>query len=38
MSVVESAETGRDGGDDREQPVSPLELFFDLVFVFALTR
>ncbi len=38
MSVVESAEAGQHGADDREQPVSPLELFFDLVFVFALTQ
>jgi low temperature requirement protein LtrA len=27
-----------EGGDSYEQRVTPLELFFDLVFVFALTQ
>jgi low temperature requirement protein LtrA len=30
--------TTEDGGDPTEQRVTPLELFFDLVFVFALTQ
>lgn len=38
MSVVGSAEAGQFSGDSHEQRVSALELFFDLVFVFALTQ
>jgi low temperature requirement protein LtrA len=33
-----TARTARGGGDLTEQRVTPLELFFDLVFVFALTQ
>ena len=38
MSAVGSVEAGNLEGDSHEQRVSPLELFFDLVFVFALTQ
>jgi len=38
MSAVGSLEADQSGGDAQEQRVSPLELFFDLVFVFALTQ
>jgi len=38
MSAVEPADARRQNGDSYDQPVSPLELFFDLVFVFALTQ
>jgi low temperature requirement protein LtrA len=38
MSTTRSAPTPTDGGDTFEQRVTPLELFFDLVFVFALTQ
>jgi low temperature requirement protein LtrA len=39
-SILEVAETldEPDGGQEDEQRVTPLELFFDLVFVFALTQ
>ncbi|MFC5973912.1 low temperature requirement protein A [Halomarina salina] len=33
-----SPERGVSGADEREQAVTPLELFFDLVFVFAFTQ
>jgi low temperature requirement protein LtrA len=38
MSAIRSVDAEQLGGDIREQRVSPLELFFDLVFVFALTQ
>jgi low temperature requirement protein LtrA len=38
MSMADSARTTTEGGDPSEQRVTPLELFFDLVFVFALTQ
>src|SRR5918911_5485457 len=38
MSTAGSARTATEGGDLAEQRVTPLELFFDLVFVFALTQ
>jgi low temperature requirement protein LtrA len=39
MSVAESRGVAEEGGLDRtEKRVAPLELFFDLVFVFALTQ
>jgi low temperature requirement protein LtrA len=39
MSVAETARVPPDGVvDESDKPVAPLELFFDLVFVFALTR
>ena len=38
MSTVGSTGTVTQGGDLAEQRVTPLELFFDLVFVFALTQ
>ena len=38
MSTADSARTTTEGGDLSEQRVTPLELFFDLVFVFALTQ
>ena len=38
MSTAGSARTATEGGDAYEQRVTPLELFFDLVFVFALTQ
>ena len=38
MNTAGSARTAPEGGDAYEQRVTPLELFFDLVFVFALTQ
>ena len=38
MSTAGTTRTAREGGDLTEQRVTPLELFFDLVFVFALTQ
>src|ERR671916_2978759 len=38
MSTVGTARVATEGGDSFEQRVTPLELFFDLVFVFALTQ
>jgi low temperature requirement protein LtrA len=38
MSVVEEREAEARGQDATEKRVAPLELFFDLVFVFALTQ
>src|SRR5215210_3237663 len=38
MSTAGSAGTATEGGELAEQRVTPLELFFDLVFVFALTQ
>jgi low temperature requirement protein LtrA len=38
MSTAGSARTATEGGDLAEQRVTPLELFFDPVFVFALTQ
>ncbi|HEX2107910.1 MAG TPA: low temperature requirement protein A [Rubrobacteraceae bacterium] len=38
MSTAGPAGTATEGGDLAEQRVTPLELFFDLVFVFALTQ
>jgi low temperature requirement protein LtrA len=39
MSVAETTQVPPEGVvDDRDKQVAPLELFFDLVFVFALTR
>ena len=35
---MDSAPADKEGGDPTEQRVTPLELFFDLVFVFALTQ
>ena len=38
MSTVGTARAATEGGDFGERRVTPLELFFDLVFVFALTQ
>ena len=38
MSTLGTARAAREGGELAEQCVTPLELFFDLVFVFALTQ
>ncbi len=38
MSTAGAARMEIEGGDSYEQRVTPLELFFDLVFVFALTQ
>src|SRR4028118_1790250 len=38
MSTVGPANTATEGADLPERRVTPLELFFDLVFVFALTQ
>src|SRR5918998_4008829 len=38
MSTVGTARVATEGGDSFEQRDTPLELFFDLVFVFALTQ
>jgi low temperature requirement protein LtrA len=38
MGTTGPAPTAREAGDLAEQRVTPLELFFDLVFVFALTQ
>jgi low temperature requirement protein LtrA len=38
MSTAGSTRTETESGDSYEQRVTPLELFFDLVFVFALTQ
>ena len=38
MSAAVPAPAATEGGDPYEQRVTPLELFFDLVFVFALTQ
>src|SRR5215204_6028709 len=38
MSTTGAARMVTEGGDPVEQRVTPLELFFDLVFVFALTQ
>ena len=38
MSAVGSMQAEQLEGDSHERRVSPLELFFDLVFVFALTQ
>ena len=38
MSTADSAPAATEGGDLPERRVTPLELFFDLVFVFALTQ
>jgi low temperature requirement protein LtrA len=38
MNTAGSARTATEGGDLPERRVTPLELFFDLVFVFALTQ
>jgi low temperature requirement protein LtrA len=38
MSKADSAPAATEGGDLPERNVTPLELFFDLVFVFALTQ
>ena len=38
LSTSPSARVAKEGGDSYEQRVTPLELFFDLVFVFALTQ
>ena len=38
MSTAGAARITTEGGDSYEQRVTPLELFFDLVFVFALTQ
>src|SRR5918992_5627934 len=38
MNTAGSVRTVPEGGDSYEQRVTPLELFFDLVFVFALTQ
>jgi low temperature requirement protein LtrA len=38
LSAPPSAQVETEGGDSYEQRVTPLELFFDLVFVFALTQ
>src|SRR5215217_9694757 len=37
-SLFGAARVATEGGDSYEQRVTPLELFFDLVFVFALTQ
>ncbi|WP_435154360.1 low temperature requirement protein A [Haladaptatus sp. DFWS20] len=38
MSTTDSASFSDENGNERERNVTPLELFFDLVFVFALTQ
>lgn len=38
MSAAGSEHTGRQNADSADRRVTPLELFFDLVFVFALTQ
>src|ERR671910_3864214 len=38
MSTLATAPEATEGGDLAERRVTPLELFFDLVFVFALTQ
>jgi len=38
MSTAGSSFTAKEGGDLPDRRVTPLELFFDLVFVFALTQ
>ena len=38
MSTAGPARTATEDGDLAERRVTPLELFFDLVFVFALTQ
>ena len=38
MSAAGTADKATAGGDPTGQRVTPLELFFDLVFVFALTQ
>jgi low temperature requirement protein LtrA len=38
MSTAGAARVATEGGDSYQQRVTPLELFFDLVFVFALTQ
>ncbi len=38
MTTADSARTATEGGELPERRVTPLELFFDLVFVFALTQ
>ena len=38
MSTAGSARAATEGEDRLERRVTPLELFFDLVFVFALTQ
>ena len=38
MSTAGAARADTEGGDSNEHRVTPLELFFDLVFVFALTQ
>ena len=38
MSTAGTARAVTEGGDLGERRVTPLELFFDLVFVFALTQ
>jgi hypothetical protein len=38
MSTAGPASAATEGGDPAERRVTPLELFFDLVFVFALTQ
>ena len=38
MSTADSVRAATEGDDLRERRVTPLELFFDLVFVFALTQ
>jgi hypothetical protein len=37
MSAVDAMRAATENGDLAERRVTPLELFFDLVFVFALT-
>lgn len=38
MSMAKPASAEPKMGDSREQRVTPLELFFDLIFVFTLTQ
>src|SRR3712207_9176497 len=38
MSTTDSARVATEGGELPDRRVTPLELFFDLVFVFALTQ
>ena len=38
MSTAGRANTATEGADLPERRVTPIELFFDLVFVFALTQ
>ncbi|WP_227354433.1 low temperature requirement protein A [Haladaptatus salinisoli] len=38
MSTTDSASLSDEDADERERSVTPLELFFDLVFVFAVTQ